>query len=319
MLKAKPKLVNSQRLQCLEKGNLMMKETLLSKFEALQKKLVNLEAASPTEETRLCAREALQVAESLQQDCEIGLDELAEQIQEAQQAKHKFTSHVTHELRLPLTSIRGYTDLLRQGITGPMTEQQLNFLNVIKNNVERMSALISDLSDVNYLESGRMKLNQKLIFLDEYVEEALNSFKCKLAEKEQTLEVNIPEQSRPVYADPNRLMQIVSTLVSNAHKYTPQGGKITLRALEASDKVRVEISDSGIGISPADQEQIFTQFFRSEHEGVREHPGWGLALHLAKKLVEAMGGEMGFESTLNQGSTFWFTLPTQPPASTPAS
>ncbi len=296
----------------------MMKETLLSQFESLQEKLENLEAASPTEETRLCAREALQVAESLRQDCEIGLDELAEHIQEAQQAKHKFTSHVTHELRLPLTSIRGYTDLLRQGITGPLTEQQLNFLNVIKNNVERMSALISDLSDVNYLESGRMKLNQKLIFLDEYLEEALNSFKSKLAEKEQTLEVNIPEQSRPVYADPNRLVQIVSALVSNAHKYTPQGGKITLRALEASDKVKVEISDTGIGISPADQEQIFTQFFRSEHEFVREHPGWGLALHLAKKLVEAMGGEMGFESALNQGSTFWFTLPTQPPSGTPA-
>jgi signal transduction histidine kinase len=318
MLKARPKLVNSQPLQCLEKRNLMMKETLLSQFESLQEKLENLEAASPTEETRLCAREALQVAESLRQDCEIGLDELAEQIQEAQQAKHKFTSHVTHELRLPLTSIRGYTDLLRQGITGPVTDQQLNFLNVIKNNVERMSALISDLSDVNYLESGRMKLNQKLIFLDEYIEEALNSFKSKLVEKEQTLQVNIPEQSRPIYADPNRLVQIVSTLVSNAHKYTPQGGKITLRAVEASGKVRVEISDTGIGISPTDQEQIFTQFFRSEHEGVREHPGWGLALYLAKKLVEAMGGEMGFESTLDQGSTFWFTLPTQPPAGTPA-
>lgn len=296
----------------------MKKETLLSQFKSLQEKLEKLEAASPTEETRLYAREALQSAESLRQDCEIGLDELAEQIQAAQQAKHKFTSHITHELRLPLTSIRGYTDLLRQGITGPVTEQQLNFLNVIKNNVERMSALISDLSDVNYLESGRMKLNQKLIFLDEHLEEALNSFKSKLAEKEQTLEVNIPEQSRPVYADPNRLVQIVSTLVSNAHKYTPQGGKITLVALEASGKVRLEISDTGIGISPADQEQVFTQFFRSEHEGVREHPGWGLALHLAKKLVEAMGGEMGFESTLNQGSTFWFTLPTQPPAGSPA-
>jgi len=296
----------------------MKKETLLSQFTSLQEKLENLEAASPTEETRLRAREAFQVAESLWQDCKSGMDELAEQIQEVQQAKHKFTSHVTHELRLPLTSIRGYTDLLRQGITGPVTEQQLNFLNVIKNNVERMSALISDLSDVNYLESGRMKLNQKLIFLEEYVEEALNSFKSRLAEKEQTLVVNIPEQSRPVYADSNRLVQIVSTLVSNAHKYTPQGGKISLRALEASGKIRVEISDTGIGISPADQEQIFTQFFRSEHEGVREHPGWGLALHLAKKLVEAMDGEMGFESTLNQGSTFWFTLPTQPPAGTPA-
>jgi signal transduction histidine kinase len=291
----------------------MTKEALLSQFKSLQAMLENLEAANPIKENHELAHAALKVTESLRQDCDTELARLTEQIEAAQQAKHKFTSHVTHELRLPLTSIRGYTDLLRQGIIGPVNEQQLNFLNVIKNNVERMSALISDLSDVNYLESGRMKINQKLIFLDEYVEEALNSFKSKLAEKEQTLEVNIPEQYRPVYADPNRVVQIVSTLVSNAHKYTPQGGKISLRALDVNGKVRVEISDTGIGISPADQEQIFTQFFRSEHEGVREHPGWGLALHLAKRLVESMGGEMGFESTLNQGSTFWFTLPTQPP------
>jgi signal transduction histidine kinase len=292
----------------------MTKETLRLQFKSLQEALKNLEAASQSEKNQWHAREALRHTESLLQDCETELDELAEHIKEAQQAKHQFTSHVTHELRLPLTSIRGYTDLLRQGITGPVNEQQLNFLNVIKNNIERMSALISDLSDINYIDSGRMKLNQKLVFLDEYVEEALNSFKPRLAEKEQTLEVQLPEQSRPVYADPNRLVQVLSTLVSNAHKYTPQGGKIILRAMENSDKVRIEVVDSGIGISAEDQGMIFTQFFRSEHEAVREHPGWGLALHLAQKLTELMGGEMGFESTLNLGSTFWFTLPNQPPA-----
>jgi signal transduction histidine kinase len=296
----------------------MTKEILRLQFKSLQEELKNLEAASPTEEAQWRAREALQHTESLIQDYETELDGLAAQIQDAQKAKHQFTSHITHELRLPLTSIRGYTDLLRQGITGPVTEQQLNFLNIIKNNVERMSALISDLSDVNYLESGRMKLNQKLIFLDEYVEEALNSLKPKLEEKEQTLDVDIPEESRPIYADPNRLVQIISTLINNANKYTPKGGKISLRAIEANGKVRVEISDTGIGISPEDQEQIFSQFFRSENESVREYPGWGLALHLAKKLTEAMDGEMGFESALNQGSTFWFTLPTQPPTSASA-
>ena len=297
----------------------MTKEILHSQFKSLQEELKNLEAASASEDSQWRAREALRHTENLIQDYETELEGLALQIQEAQQAKHQFTSHVTHELRLPLTSIRGYTDLLRQGITGPVTEQQLNFLNIIKNNVERMSALISDLSDVNYIESGRMKLNQKLIFLDEYVEEALNSFRPKLEEKEQILDVEIPEESRPVYADPIRLVQIVSTLVSNANKYTPKGGKISLRALEAKGKVRIEISDTGIGISPEDQEQIFNQFFRSEDERVREFPGWGLALHLAKQLTEAMGGEMGFESELNQGSTFYFVLPTQPPTNVPAS
>lgn len=297
----------------------MSKESMLSQFESLQTALQRLEAAGIAEEARQSVREALQQAESLRQDCETELGWLAEQIQEAQQTENKFVSHVTHELRLPLTSIRGYTDLMRQGIIGPVNEQQLNFLNVIKNNVERMSALISDLSDINYIETGRMKLNQKLIFLDEHVEEALVNFKTRLAEKEQTLEVIIPELTRPVYADPARLVQIVSTLASNAWKYTPKGGNIFIRALESGGWIKVEVTDTGVGISPADQEKIFTQFFRSEDEAVREHPGWGLALHLARRLAEAMGGEMGFESTLNQGSTFWFTLPTQPPqASAPA-
>jgi len=294
----------------------MSKDNLLSQFKTLQDLLQPLEAAGSTDQARQAAREVLQHAEGLRQDCETELDGLAEQILDAQQAKNKFISHVTHELRLPLTSIRGYTDLMLKGIVGPINEQQLNFLNVIKNNVERMSALISDLSDVNYLETGRMKLNQKLIFLDEHIQEALVNFKPKITEKEQTLEVDIPEQTRPVYADPARLVQVVSTLTSNAWKYTPKGGKITIRALESDGKVKVEVSDTGIGIAPADQEKIFTPFFRSEDEAVREHPGWGLALHLARRLVEAMGGEMGFQSAPNQGSTFWFTLATQPPAST---
>lgn len=291
----------------------MSEETLLAQIKSLQDVLQSLASAEISAEARQSVRTAQDQVENLCQRCEAELSELNEKLNEAQQAKHKFISHVTHELRLPLTSIRGYTDLLRQGTIGPVNEQQLNFLNVIKNNVERMSALIADLSDINYLETGRMKLNQKLVYLEEPLEEALNTFKDRLAEKEQVLEVDIPEQTLPVYADPARLTQVISTLVSNAWKYTPKGGKITIRALTSAEQVKVEVSDTGIGISPADQEKIFTPFFRSEHEAVREYPGWGLALHLAKRLIEVMGGEMGFQSNLNQGSTFWFSLPTQPP------
>lgn len=292
----------------------MTKENLLSQFETLQDVLQRLETASNPEETRPPLQEALRQIESLRQACETELDGLAGQILEAQQSKLQFISHITHELRLPLTSIRGYTDLMRQGIGGSLNEQQLNFLNVIKNNVERMTALISELSEINYLETGRLKLNLKPTLLDEQVDQALENLKGRLAEKEQTLEKDIPEQTVPVYADPARLVQILMTLAGNACEYTPKGGKISLRALPSGDQVRVEVTDTGIGIAPADQEKIFIQFFRSEDEAVREQPGWGLALHLAKRLAEAMGGEMGFQSTLKQGSTFWFTLPTRLPA-----
>ena len=292
----------------------MTKENLLSQFKSLQDALQRLETAGNLEEMRQPTREALRQAESLRQACETEIDGLTGQILEAQQSKLQFISHITHELRLPLTSIRGYTDLIRQGIAGSLNEQQLNFLNVIKNNVERMTALISELSEINYLETGRLKLNLKPVLLDEQVDQALENLKSRIAEKELTLEKDIPEQTLPVYADPARLVQIISTLAGNACEYTPKGGKISLRALASGDQVRVEVTDTGIGIAPADQEKIFSQFFRSEDEAVREHPGWGLALHLAKRLAEAMGGEMGFQSTLKQGSTFWFSLPTRLPA-----
>jgi signal transduction histidine kinase len=132
----------------------------------------------------------------------------------------------------------------------------------------------------------------------------------KFADKTQTVKVDVPEDLPRVYADPNRLVQILTNLISNAWKYTPAGGLITVRAAVQDTGLRVEILDTGIGISAADQSQLFTQFFRSESPEVREQTGWGLGLNVTKRLVEFMGGEIGASSQLGKGSTFWFSLPT---------
>jgi signal transduction histidine kinase len=234
---------------------------------------------------------------------------LYQAVQQANQAKTKFVSVVTHELRIPMTSIRGYSDLLKSGAAGPLNDQQVNFIGVIRNNVDRMSALVSDLSDISHIEAGRLKLNLSSLKLEDVTKESITSLTPRLQEKQQTLDINLDVDLPQVHADHNRLIQVFNNLISNAWKYTPTQGKIMVRARAEGAYVRVEISDTGIGISPQDQQQLFSQFFRSEDPSVREQQGWGLGLNVAKRLVNLMGGEIGARSTLGQGSTFWFTLP----------
>ncbi|MBN2547536.1 MAG: GAF domain-containing protein [Anaerolineales bacterium] len=235
---------------------------------------------------------------------------LYQAVQQASEAKTSFISVVTHELRIPMTSIKGYADLLRQGVVGALNEQQLSFIDIIRNNVERMSVLVTDLSDISKVESGRLKLSCALIPLKVYLDEAVRVLRPKLEAKGQSLEIDLPSDLPQVFADYNRLIQVLSNLISNANKYTPAEGEIRLVARPEGDFVRVEVSDNGIGIPPQDQAKIFTQFFRSEHPSVRNEQGWGLGLSVARRLVEVMDGTMGFYSHEGEGSTFWFTLPT---------
>ncbi len=287
----------------------MTKETLQTQSNALRSILARLESLASTDEARAAVQEGLRQVDELEQGVNAEVVELNRQIEEAKGSKNKFVSVVTHELRLPLTSILGYTDLLRGGMIGPLTDQQKNFLNVIRSNVERMTALIADLSDISHLDTGRMKLSSKPTAIQASVDETLAPWMPRFAEKGVALEVELASDLPDIPTDSSRLRQVLGYLLSNALKYTPSGGKVTLRGLQEGQWLRMEVIDTGIGISPEDQAHLFQQFFRSEDEAVREYPGWGLALHLSRRLIEAMGGQMGFVSALKAGSTFWFTLP----------
>jgi signal transduction histidine kinase len=286
----------------------LVQDTLTSLHEALQR----LRSMPLPDEGYLAIQEADRSLKEVAAEVEALSAEnarLNQAVQQANLARSRFVSSVTHEIRVPMTSIKGYTDLLRQGVIGPVNEQQLNFLNTIRNNVERMSTLVSNLSDISHIETGRLKLQLADIYLRISLEEALNSFNPKLAEKEQILTVDLPANLPPIRADSIRLVQVLHNLLSNAHKYTPPKGKITIHASPIGSFVRVEVSDTGIGIRPEDQSLLFTQFFRSEDPAVREQQGWGLGLCVAKRLVDIMGGEVGVQSQVGEGSTFWFTVP----------
>ncbi|MGB9871463.1 MAG: GAF domain-containing protein [Anaerolineae bacterium] len=230
-------------------------------------------------------------------------------VEAANQAKTEFISFVSHELKQPMTAIKGYTDLLVKGLAGDLTETQRSFLEVIRSNVNRMDTMVQELLDMSRIEAGRLRLEIGQVALREAVEEAVRMIRQEVEAKRQTLEVEIAEPLPPVKADRNRVVQILTNLLSNAYKYTPEEGHIRVTVHPDGGFVVCSVSDTGIGISPEEQERLFTKFFRSQHPMVRSVPGTGLGLVITRSLVELQGGQIWVESEPGKGSTFTFTLP----------
>ncbi|MEA3352005.1 MAG: GAF domain-containing protein, partial [Chloroflexota bacterium] len=235
--------------------------------------------------------------------------QLFNQVREADVAKSEFVSFIAHELKNPMTSIRGYTDLLLKGAMGEVSEGQEDFLRTIRSNVNRMTKLVSDLADISRIEAGRLRLDFKAIDIAEIVDEVVRAQRNNLDQKSQSLVLQIPDELPAVWGDRTRLVQVLINLVSNANKYTPTDGKITIRAEDSAEVVRISVEDNGIGLSPEDQAQIFTKFFRSEDPKTSTAPGTGLGLNITRNLVEMQGGEIWFDSEYEMGTTFYFSIP----------
>lgn len=243
--------------------------------------------------------------------------QLYNEVQKANLAKSDFVSFVAHELKTPMTSIKGYADLLAAGSVGDINEAQQNFLATIRTNVTRMATLVTDLADISRIEAGRLHLEFSTIPIKDSVEDVVQATKALLDDKNQTLVIDILDDLAPAWGDPNRIIQVLTNLVSNAHKYTPEGGTITIYAKEADNEwdpegaekvVHISVADTGIGIKEEDQKKIFQQYFRTE-EGKGVAAGTGLGLNIARYLVEMQGGTIWFESEYRQGTTFHFTIP----------
>jgi signal transduction histidine kinase/CheY-like chemotaxis protein len=229
---------------------------------------------------------------------------------EAAVMKNEFVSMVSHELRTPLTSIKGYVDLIAEGDAGEINEIQREFLGIVQENSNRLVSLINDILDISRIESGRVHLRVDPLDMTEIIQGVVDTFRT-LAKNSDVELMWVAEDPLPRAAgDRDRIGQVLMNLVSNAIKYSPGGGSVTIRARQDGEEVIVSVLDTGIGISPEDQEKLFTKFYRVDSSLTRDIGGTGLGLSICKSVVELLGGDVGCESKAGQGSTFWFSLPT---------
>ncbi|HID64868.1 MAG TPA: PAS domain-containing protein, partial [Anaerolineae bacterium] len=215
---------------------------------------------------------------------------------EADRAKSEFVSTVSHELRTPMTSIKGYTDLLHAGAAGPVTPEQQQFLGIIKSNTDRLTALVNDLLDISRVETGRIRFDPRPVQIGEVVADVVNALAGQAEDKRQTLTYEVVGGMANIVGDQGRLNQVLMNLVGNAIHYTPEGGKIEVRAYPVEGAVRVDVRDTGIGIAPEDVGHIFDRFYRADHPLVQETRGTGLGLSIVKMFVEMHGGRIWVES-----------------------
>jgi signal transduction histidine kinase len=231
------------------------------------------------------------------------------QERELDRMKTEFVSQVSHELRTPLTAIKGFTDMMLDGDAGDVNEEQAEYLGIVKSNADRLVALINDLLDVSRIESGRIQLKLEAVDLREVLASVVATMRPLLDGKGQKLTQAIDDDLPLAWADRDRVVQVATNLVSNAHKYTQAGGEIDVTATRDGDHVRVAVRDNGMGIPSEDIPKLFTRFFRVDSSLTREIGGTGLGLSIVKSIVEMQGGEVSVDSELRKGSTFAFTVP----------
>lgn len=228
---------------------------------------------------------------------------------EMDRLKREFISTVSHELRTPLTSIRGSLGLVAAGRLGALPEKADAMVRIAHHNSERLVRIINDILDVEKIESGKLELQIGDVAIAHLLREALES-NAPYGEKYQVrfaLE-GAPETAQ-VRADPDRLMQVLTNLLSNAAKFSPAGAAVKVRAQETGNRVRVEVQDFGRGIPEEFRARIFEKFAQADSSSTRRFEGTGLGLSISRRLVEAMGGTIGFSTVTGQGTTFYFDLP----------
>jgi K+-sensing histidine kinase KdpD len=226
-------------------------------------------------------------------------------VQAANNAKTEFIGVVAHELKIPMTSISGYADLIP--MAGPINEKQAAFLNTIKNAVQRMKVLVSDLNDISRIETGNLRIQLADVNVSEVIDAVRESLAAEIAQRAHTLYIEVEPDLPPVRADSDRLVQVLLNLASNAYKYTPDGGTIRLSAKRQNAHIAFTVADSGVGMSAEQLAKLGTKFWRADN-GLGQS-GTGLGFAITRNLIALMDGDLDVQSAPNRGTTVTFRLP----------
>ena len=228
---------------------------------------------------------------------------------QVERLKDEFVSTVSHELRTPLATIKEFTAIIAEGLAGPVSSSQQEYLGIVAMNVERLERMINDLLDIAKIESGRLLLNKELVEVGPLLDHVVQSMRPLAESHRLQLALNIPEEVPAVFADEDKLTQVLINLVNNAIKFTPGPGRITIQVHAQPSDVLFQVIDTGTGIPPEDVPKLFQKFQQLPVATAGQSKGTGLGLSISKRLVELHGGRIWVESCVGKGSTFSFTLP----------
>lgn len=224
--------------------------------------------------------------------------------------RSNFVSMISHELRTPLNSVHGFIDLLLQGHMGAMTDEQQTYLGYTQEGVQQLIAIVEDILFMTRSDLGQFEVKQQEVHPLSLVRQVTRSLQPQAARAEVALCYTLGDDVPALSIDPQRIKQVLSNLVANAIKFTPPGGTVTISSRRHDKHFEmISVEDTGYGIPPEDRQHVFERFYQSNHSQQSKMGGYGLGLAIAKLIVEQHGGTIGFDTVINKGTTFYFTVP----------